>query len=127
MTRIIDAQSIQEFGVNFDYEKLICEFDEHNIHGILSDRKLRKRPIKRDKLKPRRKQKRTLFNRENSVEEITEYLRNQKNNNFPIRFWYRDDISPRKVSNYFIDEKYIQVKSDKGYYIKFLIDKVRKI
>ena len=67
------------------------------------------------------------FKRENSLQEIIAYLQNQEINNEPLKFWYRDDIKPREVHDYFIDEKYVQVRADKGYFIKFLIDRIRKI
>lgn len=67
------------------------------------------------------------FQRENTLEEIVAYLKNRETNNKPLKFWYRDDTKPREVYDYFIDEKYVQVKADKGYFIKFLIDRIRKI
>ena len=76
------------------------------------------------------RQKRSIdskFKRETDLETIKKYLHTQKQNNSPLTFYYRQDTSPRKVFNYFIDDRYVQVRSDKGYYIKFLIDKIRKI
>lgn len=67
------------------------------------------------------------FQRENTLEEIVTYLKNQEANNMPIKFWYRNDTKVREMHDYFVDDKYVQVRSDKGYYIKFLIDKIRKI
>jgi len=69
----------------------------------------------------------TRFKRETDLEIIKQYLHTQKAKNAPVSFYYRQDTSPRKVSDYFIDDRYVQVRSDKGYYIKFLIDKIRKI
>ena len=69
----------------------------------------------------------TRFKREIDLETIKKYLRTQKQNNSPLTFYYRQDTSPRKVTDYFVDERYVQVRSDKGYYIKFLIEKIRKI
>lgn len=69
----------------------------------------------------------TRFKRETDLETIKKYLHTQKQNNSPLTFYYRQDTSPRKVTDYFIDERYVQVRSDKGYYIKFLIEKIRKI
>ncbi|NCD01165.1 IS1 family transposase [bacterium] len=71
--------------------------------------------------------KKNNFKSESTLEEILNYLKKREKNNMPLKFWYRDDIKPREVYDYFIDDKYIQVKSGKGYYIKFLIDKIRKI
>ncbi|MBT4272942.1 IS1 family transposase [Candidatus Woesearchaeota archaeon] len=67
------------------------------------------------------------FQRENTLEEIIDYLKKQETNNLPLKFWYRNDSEPREMHDYFIDQKYVQVRADKGYYIKFLIDKIRKI
>lgn len=67
------------------------------------------------------------FQRENTLEEIIYYLKNQESKNKPLKFWYRSDLEPREMHDYFIDEKYVQVRADKGYYIKFLIDRIRKI
>ena len=68
-----------------------------------------------------------VFQRENTLEEIVAYLKNQETKNMPLKFWYRDDTKPREMHDYFIDEKYVQVRADKGYYIKFLINRIRKI
>lgn len=67
------------------------------------------------------------FKRENTLEEIIAYLKNQETNHMPLKFWYRDEIKSREMYDYFIDEKYVQVRSDEGYFIKFLIDRIRKI
>jgi hypothetical protein len=67
------------------------------------------------------------FARETGLEEIKNYLRRQKAVNAPVVFYYRKDSSPRRIYNYYLDERYVYVRSDKGYYIKFLIDKIRKI
>ncbi|MFC1649329.1 hypothetical protein ACFL2C_01270 [Patescibacteria group bacterium] len=67
------------------------------------------------------------FQRENTLEEIVNYLNAQESENSPLRFWYRDDIEHRNIHDYYLDEKYINVRSEKGYYIKFLIDRIRKI
>lgn len=69
----------------------------------------------------------TKFKRETDLDAIKKYLHTKKENNSPLTFYYRQDTLPRKVYDYFIDERYVQVRSDKGYYIKFLIDKIRKI
>jgi len=65
--------------------------------------------------------------RENTLEEIIAYLKDKKANNMPLKFWYRNDTKPREIYDYFIDEKYVNVRSDKGYFIKFLINKIRRI
>ena len=67
------------------------------------------------------------FRRENTLNEIINYLKSHEARHEDIQFWYRDDIKPRKIYDYFLDEKYINVRSDEGYFIKFLIDKIRKI
>ncbi len=67
------------------------------------------------------------FQRENTLEEIIDYLKKQETNNMPLKFWYRDDTQPREIYDYYVDEKYVQVRADKGYYIKFLIDRIRKM
>ena len=75
-------------------------------------------------IKPKTK---NVFQRENTLEEIIFYLKKQEVNSMPLKFWYRSDTNPREIHDYFIDQKYVQVRADKGYYIKFLIDKIRKI
>jgi hypothetical protein len=81
---------------------------------------------RRKSVKPLKTEK--LFLRENTLEEIINYLKSTEANGMPLQFWYRDDIEPRNIyDDYFIDEKYVNVLSEKGYYIKFLIDKIRKI
>lgn len=41
--------------------------------------------------------------------------------------YYREDSEPRIIRNYKLDDKYIHVKSDKGYYYKYLIEAIRRI
>lgn len=65
--------------------------------------------------------------RETDLDEIKEYLKKQKEKNEPIVFYYRQDITPRKTNNYYLDDKYVHVKSAGSYYVTFLIDKIRKI
>jgi hypothetical protein len=74
-----------------------------------------------------RKKKKDRFQRETSLEVIKSYLKNNEILKNPLVFFYREDTSPRVISDYYLDEKYINVKSTEGYYIKFLIDKIRKI
>ena len=62
-----------------------------------------------------------------NIKKIMANILSLASNNAPLRFWYRSDIEPRNIRNYFINEKYLNVRSEKGYYIKFLIDKIRKI
>lgn len=78
-------------------------------------------------LVPKRLKRRDFFQRENTLEEIVDYLKNQETKNQPLKFWYRSDNEPREMYDYFINKKYVNVRSDKGYFIKFLIDKIRKI
>jgi len=68
-----------------------------------------------------------IFSRESDVETIRKYLSEQEKKGNPISFYYRKDTTPRTFTNYFIDGIYVKVKSSKGYYIKFLIDKIRKV
>ncbi len=78
--------------------------------------------------KKRKIKKEENFNRESSLESINSYLLKQFANSKPIKFYYRDDIAPREFSSFFIvDNKYIKVLGSKGYYITFLIDRIRKI
>lgn len=71
--------------------------------------------------------KKDIFQRENTLAEIVAYLKNKKANNMPLKFWYRGDTNARDVYDYYLDEKYVNVRSEKGYFIKFLIDRIRKI
>ena len=102
-----------------------CYEDEHSrtLHtfrkklGIQGTRTKRKQTTRKKK----------NFKREADIETIKAYLHKQEETNSPISFYYREDISPRKFYNYFIDDKYVQVWSNKGYYIKFLIERIRKL
>lgn len=67
------------------------------------------------------------FYRETSLREIWEYLKLQETFHTPITFYYRNDVKPRKIYDYYLDKNYINVKTEKGYCIKFLINKIRKI
>jgi len=67
------------------------------------------------------------FERENTLKDIITYLKKQEIAKDPLIFWYRDDVTPRNVYDYHIDEKYVNVRSSKGFFMRFLIDKIRKI
>ncbi|MBU4350665.1 hypothetical protein KJ830_04810 [bacterium] len=67
------------------------------------------------------------FYRETSLREIWEYLKLQETFHTPITFYYRNDVKPRKIYDYYLDKNYINVKTEKGYHIKFLVNKIRKI
>ncbi len=69
----------------------------------------------------------TGFQREVPLAEIKLYLQKQANSNQTIIMYYREDSEPRIIRNCKLDDKYIYVKSDKGYYYKYLIDMIRKI
>ena len=68
-----------------------------------------------------------VFYRETSLREIWEYLKLQETFHTPIIFYYRDDVEPRKIYHYYLDKNYINVKTEKGYFLKFLINRIRKI
>ncbi len=119
LEKVIKAKSFQKFGVNFNYDKLIDEFDDYGIYNKLKNKKPKTEDIK-SKPKP-------IVCRENTLEEITSYLKLQEVKRRSIQFWYRDDAKPRIIDDYYLDERYINVRSDKGYFIKFLIDKIRRI
>jgi hypothetical protein len=65
--------------------------------------------------------------RETPLSDIKNYLKTQERYRRPLEFYYREDISPRKIYSYYIDEKYIHVRAKSGRDIKFLIDKIRKL
>lgn len=68
------------------------------------------------------------FIREDSIENIKKYLNNNKNNNLPVSFYYKDKNSMDQYYNYYFDDKYLYVKSwYSKFYIKYLIDKIRKV
>ena len=68
------------------------------------------------------------FLSENSIEEIRNYLEMKKNNNLPVSFYYKDKKSMDQYYDYYFDDKYLHVKSwYSRYYIKYLIDKIRKV
>lgn len=68
------------------------------------------------------------FIREDSIEDIKKYLNNKKNNNSPVSFYYKDKNSMDQYYNYYFDDKYLYVKSwYSKFYIKYLIDKIRKV
>jgi len=133
LARVIEARSFKKFGANFNYDELINKFDEHQSYNTLINKKSKKQVGKQSQIEiikkfvPNKIKERDAFRRENTLEDIIYYLKKQKANNAPLRFWYRSDIEPRNIRNYFINEKYLNVRSEKGYYIKFLIDKIRKI
>ncbi len=78
--------------------------------------------------KIKRKKEEAPFYREVSLDSIHAYIKKQYANSKPIKFYYRDDVTPREFDSFFItDNKYIKVLGNKGYYITFLIDKIRKI
>jgi hypothetical protein len=89
-------------------------------HGL----KVVKNRVKRKKPSAKKKE---IFSRENSIDEIRSYLIEQKALNKPIKIFYRDDLTSRTLHGFNIDGPYLKVRNKKGYYIKFLIDRIRKI
>lgn len=81
------------------------------------------------KIKTQKKKKEEApFYREVSLETIHSYIEKQYSSSKPIKFYYRDDVSPREFKDFFIAEnKYIKAMGNKGYPITFLIDKIRKV
>jgi superfamily I DNA and/or RNA helicase/very-short-patch-repair endonuclease len=68
------------------------------------------------------------FIREDSLEDIKKYLNNKKNNNLPVSFYYKNKNSIDEYNNYYFDDRYLYVKSwYSKFYIKYLIDKIRKV
>jgi len=126
LEKVVEAKSLQKFGVNFNYDELIDEFDDYRIYNKLKNKKPKSQVKKSARIKTTKTQD-VDFRRENDLTIIKSYLENQKVNDDPIKFWYRDDVEPREIYDYHIDDKYINVRSDEGYFIKFLIDKIRKI
>lgn len=74
-----------------------------------------------------KKQKKDKFSPEIPIETIRKYLKDRYLNSQPIKFYYRDDVRPREIYNYRLDDIYVHVRSEQGYFIKFRIDKIRKI
>ncbi|MCX6763831.1 MAG: hypothetical protein NTZ97_03830 [Candidatus Moranbacteria bacterium] len=66
------------------------------------------------------------FKREVDLEIIKGYLKKQKSLGQPIKFYYYQDKSPRKIYNYWFDDTYIKAPSNKKSY-SFRMDKIRKI
>lgn len=112
-----DSENYEKKGFRNEKQRYVCKDCGRNwtSNGVIKSFVPRKPKIK------------DTFQRENTLEETIAYLKKQEVNNMPLKFWYRDDTTQREVYDYFVDEKYVQVRSDKGYYIKFLVDKIRKI
>jgi len=105
---------------------LIDKIDDYQIYNKLKNKKLKSQVKKSARTKTTKTQN-VDFKRETDLTVIKNYLENQKVNDDPIKFWYREDINPREIYDYNVDDKYINARSDKGYFIKFLIDRIRKI
>lgn len=99
------------------------------LHGVQLKKFRNKNRLKEAPVRIKKKKKEEApFYRETSLDTIHSYIKTQYSNSKPIRFYYRDDLSPREFNSFFItDNKYIKVLGNKGYYITFLIDKIRKI
>lgn len=68
------------------------------------------------------------FIREDTIENIKKYLNDKKNKNLLISFYYRDKKFLEQHNNYYFDDKYLYVKNwYSKFYIKYLIDKIRKV
>jgi len=112
-----DSTNYEKKGFRKEKQRYVCKDCRKNW---TSDVIVKNRTTKKTKSE-------NTFQRENSLKEIIAYLKSKEKNNMPLKFWYRNDIEPRKMYDYFVDDRYVQVRSDKGYYIKFLIDKIRKV
>lgn len=68
------------------------------------------------------------FNRENTIEEIKDYLKVKESNHSPVSIYYREKNTMDTFDNYYFDDTYLHVKTwNSRYYIKYLIDKIRKV
>jgi len=65
--------------------------------------------------------------REFDVETIKAYIKNRKKSYKPIVFYYLNDSFPRIIREYFLDGKYLRVRTDEGECKTFLLDKIRRV
>lgn len=84
--------------------------------------------IVNDTVKPIINKKEDSFIRENTIEEIRDYLKIKESNDSPVTIYYREKESMDIFYNYYFDDTYLHVKTwNSKYYIKYLIDKIRKV
>lgn len=113
--------------VYFPYKGVdLCLTCYEKTHSV-SLHKLRKSLGLEDKQVQKKRKEIVLFGRENTIDEINAYLGEQKRLNRPIKIFYKEDVTSRTFYTYYIEGPYIKVRSKKGYYISFRIDRIRKI
>jgi len=68
------------------------------------------------------------FTREFDIETIKEYIKNRKENNKPIAFYYRNNSFLIILHEYYLNGNYIKGKlNENGHYYTFRIDKIRRL
>jgi DNA-directed RNA polymerase subunit RPC12/RpoP len=62
-----------------------------------------------------------------TIETIKTYIENKGSKYKPIVFYYLNDSFPRIIREYFLDGKYLRVRTDEGECKTFLLDKIRRV
>ncbi len=68
------------------------------------------------------------FQRENTIDEILQYLKKRKDSRQDVGIYYKNNQELSTFNTYYFDETYLHVKyGNSPYYIKYLISKIRKV
>ena len=113
------SNNIRSKWIRRDKKRLLCWDCWKNWSVLLEDyeNNVVSKPIKEEE-----------FERENTIEEIKDYLKIKESSNSPVNFYYRDKENIDTYYDYYFDDTYLYVKGwSSKFYIKYLIDKIRKI
>lgn len=109
------SRNIQWKGYRNNKKRLLCNNCWKNWSVLLKD-------IVNNIEKP------DTFERENTIEEIKKYLKVKESSWSSVSIYYREKNSMDTFDNYYFDDTYLYVKTwNSRYYIKYLIDKIRKV
>lgn len=98
----------------FEFRKRLKEHEDNTKKPVITE------PVKKEVIDD--------FQRENTIEEIKKYLEVSKKNGSSISFYYKEKQEMSTFTNYYHDDTYVHVKHwNSRYYIKYLINKIRKI
>lgn len=114
------SSNIKSKWIRRDKKRLLCWECWKNWSVLLEDYEddVVKKPIKKEE----------EFERENTIEEIKDYLKIKESSNSPVSFYYRDKENTDTYNDYYFDDTYLHVKNwNSKYYIKYLIEKIRKV
>lgn len=112
------SSRVEKKGRRYGKQRYVCKNCKKNWTGnVTSDSFISAQPERTD----------AEVKREVSLSRIKAYLRDKQSKLEPIKFYYRNDTTPRESDNYTVDSNYVYFRVGGGRKITFRIDRIRKV